>query len=186
MKMRLGLVKVIFIILPEFNSLNLTALGAKGNIMTKAELFGNVTEAVTAHFDGEMPEGLGEVLSAHLAPKVGGGSAVNLDEVTRKDDEGNITEILCSTSGAWLPANAETFYEDKSENPRIVGTDGLGLKRQSKAAEKVAKEFNKVKRATIAALTDDILASEDLGEINELKVQLIAAKDSKPDFSEVA
>ena len=153
--------------------------------MTKSELYANVTEAVTAHFDGEMPKGLDAVLSAHLAPKVGGGSAVNLDEVTRKDEDGVITEILCSTSGAWLPANADTFYEDKSETPRIVGMDGKGLKRQSKAAEKLAKEFNKAKRATVAALTDDILDSDDLSEINELKEQLRAAKDGKPDFSEV-
>jgi len=172
MKMRLGLVKVIFIILPEFNSLNLTALGAKGNIMTKAELFGNVTEAVTAHFDGEMPEGLGEVLSAHLAPKVGGGSAVNLDEVTRKDDEGNITEMLCSISGVWLPATEEYFYTDKA------GKGVNGLKRVSKQGESVKKGFLKAQRASEKGIMADFTsgdldpeeAKQMLAELAELTV----------------
>jgi len=152
--------------------------------MTKKELHATVVAAVRDYL-GEENEGLEAILAEHLAPKVGGAS-VNIEDVVKRDEDGTITEILCSTSGVWLPATAENFYEDKSDKPRIVNAEGTGLKRQSKAAEKISKEFNKAKRASINALTDDILASDDIDEINALKDQLRTIKESKPDYSAVA
>ena len=163
---------------------------AKGKNMTKAELYSVTTAAVIAYaeaqgFDVETIDGLKNILEDNLAPK-SGGAAVNLDEVTRKDEDGNIVELQCATSKVFLPATLEFFYEDKSENPKIVNAQGEPLKRLSRQAEAVGKRFIKTQRATIQAITDDILEAEDMEKIEELKVQLVAAKTAKPDYSTVS
>ncbi len=152
--------------------------------MTKTEIYENVTTAVEAL--GLSDEVMGEltvIIDENLKPKSGGGS-VDLSEVTVEED-GVITEILCATSKVWLPATAEFFYEDKSENAKIIGSDGAPLKRLSRQAESVGKKFIKANRATIQAITDDILEAEDMSAIEGLKTQLLEAKAAKPDYSVV-
>jgi len=109
---------------------------------TKKEIFTMVTTAVAAlctthKTPTKFNDELQAILAANLEPKAGG-ATVNLDEVTRKDKDGNIVEIQCSVSGAWLPATKEFFYEDKA------GKGINGLKRLSRQAESIRKHFIKV------------------------------------------
>ena len=158
--------------------------------MTKLELFNTVTGAVAAFaeeagLDADLTSKLQGIISDNLAPKSGGGS-VNLDEVTKRDEDGNFTEILCATSKVWLPATLDFFYEDKSDAPKITDAEGNGLKRLSRQAESIGKKFIKENRATIQAITDDILEAEDMGQVEELKTLLVDAKAAKPDYSVVS
>jgi len=158
-------------------------------LATKTEIYNTTRDAVaefveTNGLGEDIGSGLAAILEDNLAPK-SGGAAVNLDEVTKRDEDGNIVELLCATSKVWLPATLEFFYEDKSESPKIVNVDGEALKRLSRQAESVGKRFIKTQRATIQAITDDILEAEDMETVEKLKVQLAAAKEAKPDYSVV-
>jgi len=153
--------------------------------MTKTEIYSNVTTAIEElGLSEEVFNALTVIIDDNLKPKSGGGS-VDLSEVTKVDADGTIVELLCATSKVWLPATLDFFYEDKSENAKIIGEDGGSLKRLSRQAESVGKKFIKTQRATIQALTDDILEVEDLSELGDLKVLLAEAKNAKPDYSVV-
>jgi len=159
-------------------------------LATKTEIFNTVSEAVktfveTNGLGDEVATGLATILEENLAPKSGGAS-VNLDDVTTKDEDGNIVELMCATSKVMLPATLEFFYEDKSENAKIINEAGEALKRLSRQAESVGKKFIKTQRATIQAITDDILEAEDMEAVEELKIQLASAKEAKPDYSVVS
>jgi len=120
---------------------------------------------------------LNEVLDVHLAPKAGG-ATVNIDEVTKKDKDGKIVEIQCSVSGKFLPATPEYFYEEKVEGKGING-----LKRLSRQAEAVRKQFIKVNTASEKAIMADVISKKITPEAGqELLTKLAAAK---PDFSKV-
>jgi len=161
--------------------------------MTKKELHLAVLGSVVAFLEdnkvnSKIVEGIKDILDTHLAPK-NGGKTVDLSTVVRKDDEGHITEIQCSLSGVWLPADINHFYEDKSTKPAIVGFGGVGLKRLSRQAEAVAKKFKGIQKASIVAITDDILAldmtAENAPKAKALKSTLEKEKAKKPDFSSV-
>ena len=161
--------------------------------MTKKELHITVLGSVLAYLEDnevskEIVEDIKDILDAHLAPK-NGGKTVDLSTVVRKDDEGHITEIQCSLSGVWLPADINHFYEDKSTKPAIVGFGGVGLKRLSRQAEAAAKKFKVTQKASITAITDDILAldmtAENASKAEALKSTLEKEKNKKPDFSSV-
>lgn len=127
-------------------------------------------------------EGLQSIFDEHLAPKSSGAS-VNLDEVTRKDEDGNIVEIQCAVSGAWLPASLDYFYEDKTgKGP--VGTDGVALRRLSRQAEQIRKQAAKTLAATEKAIMADVLDGVMTPE--EGKAKLEEAKAVKPDYSSVS
>ena len=75
----------------------------KGHTMTKKETFDTVIGLCEAH---KAPKALVEALTEILEPK-GGGPVMDIDAVTKKDDQGNIVEIQCSLSGVFLPATSE-------------------------------------------------------------------------------
>jgi len=154
---------------------------------TKKEVFETTSKAVEAlctQFKTPAPfnEKLQAILADNLAPKTAG-MTVNLDEVTRKDANGKITEIQCSVSGKWLPATKEYFYEEKAEGKGIVALDGSHLKRLSRQAESVRKQFIKAQQASEKAVMADVL-SGDLTP-DKAKEALEAIKAKKPDYSSV-
>lgn len=147
----------------------------KGYIMaSKTEVLALVLEACTAH-NAKAP--LVEALTEILKPKTAGMS-VNLDEVTRKDDKGNITHIMCALSGKFLPATAEFFYEDKE------GKGINGLKRISRQGEAVRKSHTRNVSISEKAIVSDILDGVISNEEGKAKIEALRA--SKPDFSTVS
>ncbi len=154
---------------------------------SKKEIYETTTEAVEAlctqfKTPKAFNEKLQAILTENLAPKTAG-MTVNLDDVTRKDANGKITEIQCSVSGVWLPATKEYFYEEKAEGKGIEGTDGSHLKRLSRQAESVRKQFTKAQQASEKAIMADVL-SGDLTP-DEAKEALSATKAKKPDYLSV-
>ena len=150
---------------------------------TKLEIFETVTALATALCDEhkvptKFREGLMNVLSENLAPK-SSGATVNVDEVTKKDESGKVTEILCSVSGKWLPATKEFFYEDKAGK----GIADTGLKRLSRQAESIRKQYIKTLTATEKAIMADVLDGKMTPEQGKAKLE--KAKATKPDYSGV-
>lgn len=149
---------------------------------TKKEIFESTTSEVqTLCEQSGTPKkfnvALMEILANHLEPKAGGAS-VNIEDVTKTDADGNITEIQCSVSGVFLPATVEYFYEDKA------GKGINGLKRLSRQAESVRKQYIKTLAATEKAIMADVLDGAMTPE--EGKAKLVDAKAIKPDYSTVA
>jgi len=138
--------------------------------MKKSEIYANVVEAVREIL-GEN-EAVEAVLKDHLAPKAGGGSAVNLDEVTRKDEDGVITEILCSTSGVWLPATVENFYEDKSETQELLMLMVLDLRDNQKQLRNLLKSLTKLREQLLQHLQMIFLTLKTLTRLIVLKSNL--------------
>ncbi len=122
-------------------------------------------------------EALNAVLTENLAPKAGG-ATVNIDEVTKKNDKGEITHIMCSLSGKFLPATKDFFYEDKA------GKGINGLKRLSRQAEGIRKQHIKVLAATEKAIMADVLDGKMTPEQGKAKLE--KAKAAKPDYSKVS
>lgn len=118
-----------------------------------------------------------EALTEILKPKTAG-AVVNLDEVTKKDASGNITEIQCSVSGVFLPATVDFFYEDKQ------GKGILGLKRLSRQAEGIRKTHLRMVQVSEKAIVSDILDGVITNEEGKAKIEALRA--SKPDFSSVS
>ena len=148
---------------------------------SKKEIFETVQAQVaelTAKYKTpkEFSEALNGIIVDSLAPKSGGAS-VNIDEVTKKDADGNITHILCSVSGKFLPATKEYFYEDKA------GKGINGLKRLSRQAEAIRKQFTKVINTSEKAVMADVLDGEMT--VDEGKAKLQELKAQKPDYSGV-
>lgn len=172
------------------NTLNSGVVPLKGNTMTKKEIHLSVVAAATALCDAnKIPETfktkLVAVLDEHLEPKKGGGAPVNLDEVTRKNEAGQVTEILCQKANVWLPATADFFYEDKSEKG-IIGTDGKSLRRLSLQGETVDREHKKAVIASKNAILEDLGSSDlDPAQIPALQAKLKEINESKPDYSVV-
>jgi len=148
---------------------------------TKQEIFDTVSNEVTAlcekhQVSKKVTEGLAAIIETNLKPKAGGAS-VNIDEVTKKDEQGNITEIMCSVSGVFLPATADFFYEDKA------GKGINGLKRLSRQAESIRKQHIKTLATTEKAIMFDVLDGVMTPEAGKAKLE--KAKAIKPDFSDV-
>jgi len=130
--------------------------------------------AACEQFNAKAP--LVEALTEILKPKTAAAS-VNLDDVTRKVDNGNITNIMCSVSGVFLPATADFFYEDKE------GKGINGLKRLSRQAEGIRKSHIRTVQVSEKALVQDILDGVISNEEGKAKIEALRA--SKPDFSSV-
>ena len=132
--------------------------------MTKTQIFEAVM-AVCAEY--KVPKEFKAELETLLAPK-NSGRFVNIDE---------ITEIMCSISGVFLPATAEYFYEARD------GKGINGLTRISKQADAIRKAHLKAVVASSKAITDDVLD----GKITpaEGKKQLEKIKAQTPDYSKV-
>ena len=149
---------------------------------TKAEIFETTTKAVEAlcaqhRTPAAFNEAVKAVLTANLAQKTAGMS-VNLDEVTKKGQDGKVTEILCSVSNKWLPATKEYFYEEKAEGKGING-----LKRLSRQAESIRKQHTKTVTVSEKAIMADVLSGDMTPEAAKGKIE--ALKASKPDYSSV-
>jgi len=148
---------------------------------TKKEIFEGTVSAVIALCDehkvaNKFRAALSAILEDNLAPKAGG-ATVNIDEVTKKDADGNITHILCSVSSKFLPATEEFFYAEKN------GKGINGLKRVSKQGESIKKAHNKQLAATEKAIMTDVLDGVMTPEQGKAKLE--KAKLEKPDFSSV-
>jgi hypothetical protein len=131
--------------------------------------------AACEQFNAKAP--LVEALTEILKPKTAGAS-VNLDEVTQKDENGNVTHIMCSVSGKFLPATADFFYEDKE------GKGINGLKRLSRQAEGIRKTHLRNVQVSEKAIVSDILDGVITNEDGKAKIEALRA--SKPDFSSVS
>lgn len=140
---------------------------------SKAETLAAVL-AACEQFNAKAP--LVEALTEILKPKTAGAS-VNLDEVTRKDENGNVTHLMCSVSGIFLPATADFFYEDKE------GKGINGLKRLSRQAEGIRKSHIRTVTVSEKAIVQDILDGVISNEEGKAKIEALRA--SKPDFSSV-
>jgi hypothetical protein len=118
-------------------------------------------------------EKLVKALAEILEPQRGG--SVNLAEITKTDAEGNITEIMCSVSGVFLPANELNFFNDKQG----VG----GFRRASRQASVIKREFDKVTKASKDAIVADML--EGVIDNNSAKHKLGKLDAKTPDYSAV-
>ena len=137
---------------------------------SKKELFASAMELCEAHgASNELVSGLTDL----LAPKAGG-ATVNVEEVYNESED----LLLCSVSGAWLPATEEYFYEDKSGKSQFNG-----LKRLSRQAESIRKTFIKTQRVSETAIMNDVLDGAITPE--DGKEMVADLKANKPDFSSV-
>jgi hypothetical protein len=118
--------------------------------MTKKELHAEVMK-VCEEFN--LPEEVKAKLDALTAPKKGG-AKVSIEDITLTDDEGNITHILDSVFGVYIPVFDESGEPNFYEKPDTQ----LGWSRFSKMAEKVRKEAEKKFKATKDAIFADLLA----------------------------
>lgn len=119
-------------------------------------------------------------LEKHFKPS--NGSRVDLDSVTRKDAEGNVIELQCSLSGAWLPANTVYFFSDKGSS--------IGLRRVSRQAQAIANALNAKVEASKKAINSDLLgldfnAPDGRKQAVELQNKLKELELLKPDYSTV-
>ena len=147
-----------------------------------AEVSANVTKLLVANeVDADIIAEVQKAIDASLKPGVFGARSVNIEDVVKRDSDGEITEILCNVSGVWLPASVEYFYEDLSGKSKIV-VDGVALKRLSRQAEGVRKKFIAQQAKASQAITTKVLNGEISAE--EGKRQL-AELPEKPDFSAV-
>lgn len=141
---------------------------------SKTEILAQVLEVCTT-FNAK--QNLVDALTEILKPK-SAGAVVNVDEVTQKDASGNITHLLCSVSGKFLPATVDFFYEDKA------GKGILGLKRLSRQAEGIRKTHLRTVMVSEKAIVSDILDGVISNEDGKAKIEALRA--SKPDFSSVS
>ncbi len=143
--------------------------------MTKLEQFNIVLDTLKKH---NASQKLTDALSELLKPGKGG-QRVNLEEITKVDESGAITELQCRLSGVWLPANELNFYPEADS--KIVA-NGIGLSRTSRQAKKIVNDFNAMKKATKNAIVADLLE----GAIDKDKAnELIANIPTEADYSTV-
>lgn len=155
---------------------------AKSKKELYAEVSGNITKLLEANeVDSDIIAEVQKAIDASLKPGVFGARSVNIDDVVKKDSNGNITEILCNVSNVWLPASVEYFYEDLSGKSKIV-VDGVALKRLSRQAEGIRKKFISQQAKASQAITTKVLNGEISAEEGK---RLLAELPEKPDFSEV-
>lgn len=154
--------------------------------MNKTELYNAVVEGVTQVLDAQGIHGdtrplLLEVLDKYLKPGVFGFKN-NIEEVVMRDEFGNIVQLQCSLSKKWLPADSKHFYADKRSS-KIIGTDGVALRRLSRQAEKCRKihlsETNKAVNNIQKGIMNSELSAEDA------RVMLQEIKSKPIDFSSV-
>lgn len=139
---------------------------------SKKEIFTQVVAVLEKH---KASKELIAEISAIVEPKKGGMS-VNVEDVYVPKAKDGKAYLLCSVSGLWLEATADNFYEDASEGNKFGG-----LKRLSRAAEAARKKAISVKKATEAAVMQDMLA----GNISADEAKAKLAKVAGPDFSQI-
>lgn len=153
--------------------------------LSKGELFAAIKSELdvayqTGKVDKKAQELINGIVAKYMEPKASGFSkTANLEEITKRDASGKITEILCSISGKWLPATSEFFYnETKGE-----GIGGTGFRRGSKPGEATLKAFKR----DIAKRQQELISKAAVGTIKneDLQKELQKLASEKVDFSGV-
>ena len=152
---------------------------------SKGELFAAVNAELKVAYESkkvskEAQELINGIVAKYMEPKASGfGKSANLDEITKRDANGKITEILCSISGKWLPATDEFFYKEM----KGAGIGNTGFRRGSKPGEATLKAFKR----DIAKKQQELItkAANELISQSELTTQLKKLNDAKVDFSGV-
>jgi len=117
--------------------------------MTKREIFESALVICT---DLDLGESAVAKFTALLEPKKGG-AQFNIEDVTRKDENGTITHILDSVFNVFVPvfdAEGEANFYEKPDTE-------LGWSRFSRAAEKSRKDCEKTFKATEKATFTDVM-----------------------------
>lgn len=157
--------------------------------VSKKDLFNQASQALSkflegAKVDSKIVVGAVDLIGSFYAPKAGGGFvAVNIDEVTKRDKDGNFTEVKCNLSGAWLPATLEFFYEDLSGKSQIKTKEGVALKRLSRPAEATKKSFQRDLVAKKLQLQAHLI--NGTMDPNKVRDELKKLENEKVDFSGV-
>jgi hypothetical protein len=129
-------------------------------VLTLCEKFGASVELTAA-------------LNELTAPKVGG-VAADINEYTRFDEEGNVSEIFCNTFKQWLPVSE---FNASSTNKN-------GYNRDSNPGIKASREATKVFKASEKAILNDVLDGVITGP--EAKAAIEELKASQPALVYVA
>ena len=151
--------------------------------MTKKEMYEKGMEILTKNKDSFVTEESFDAFKVELEEllKPGrAGQSVNLDEITKKDENGNIVEVQCKLSGVWLPADTKHFLADK--NSKIVNAEGEGIYPVSRQADKLKKEAKKAYAASKEAISQDVF---DENITPAQGKEAIANLSTEPDYSSV-
>jgi len=76
----------------------------------------------------------------------------DIEQVVKRDKEGNIALLSCSTTNLWLPANETYFYKVTTERGGYLNADGVRLKRNSRQGE----QLKLAKKSQIATEKDSL------------------------------
>lgn len=144
---------------------------------TKKQIWEEVQNVCT---EGKVSDKVINKLEKILAPGKGG-QRVDVDAITRKDENGNVTHLQCRLSGVWLPANLEYFTKDT--NSKIIGTDGAQLYTISRQAQKIKKDTAKIYAASKEAITNDLLDGNITPDEAKAKLHEL---NTEPDYSTVS
>jgi len=152
--------------------------------MKKSELYKTVRSQVEETLvKGQAPKAVTksilDIIDTYLEPKKGG-AQVDLETVVKRDKDGNITHIQDTASKVFLPATVENFYEAKNGG---IEVNGVALKRQSRLAEKIRKEFEKTIKASEKSIMQDVL--EGVIKPEEGKAKMEEIKAQVPDYSSI-
>ncbi len=142
---------------------------------TKQEIF---KQAMSICTEAQASEVLVKQLTELLEPKKGG-MTVDIESIVKRDDAGTVTEIQCTLSGVWLPADLLNFGRDK--NSKIIVGD-VAMDRVSKQAYKIKHAATKAFSASKASITNDVL--DEVITAAEGKA-LLAELSAEPDYSGV-
>ena len=145
---------------------------------SKKDIYEGALDILRKHNVGETKPLFIE-LKELLEPKKGG-NAVDINEIAKLNETGQVLEIKCSLSGVWLPATTENFYNEKDS--KLVNVDGVGLSRHSREGYKVKSDFAKTIKASKDAITADVM--NEVITPAQGKEQM-AALPTEPDYSMV-
>jgi len=145
--------------------------------MTKKEMYAQAMEILAnAKVSDEVVAQFKELLEPKRA-----GMTVDLEAISRRDENGNLVEVQDRLSGMWFPATEKYFYRD-TKSDRLKNADGYPIYPVAKAADKLKKQAKKAYEASKQAILTDVL-NEVISPL-EGKEQL-AALSPEPDYNEL-
>jgi len=155
--------------------------------MKKADLYNLFAGAVEKLVNPKDKETMKELVEKYLKPKTGGAKA-SLEDVVKRDANGNITHVKCQLSGKWFPANLDYFYEDKTGKSKIEVKDKDGkivkLKRLARVSEKVYKAWTRRNKELLAAKYNELLNAKTPVDIQRLQKEIEEIKSRKINWEE--
>ena len=128
---------------------------------TKKEIFDSAIELCTAH---EASEALIAGLTLLLEPKKGG-AHFDIEEISVKDESGELTHIFDSVIKLWVPI----FDEEGEPNFYDKPDTELGWSRFTRVSEKLRKDAEKAFKASKDGVFSDLMA----GDITQEEAQEI-------------